>query len=51
MKSYYSYARIKHLTTPNQQVNLTSGLLNFSSGPNYFFTENRYSWISHANLA
>ena len=20
-------------------------------GPDYFFTENRYSWINHANLA
>ena len=26
-------------------------LLNFSYGPDYFFTKNRYSWISHANLA
>ena len=23
----------------------------FSVGPDYFFTKNRYSWISHANLA
>ena len=24
---------------------------NFSVGPDYFFTKNRYSWISHANIA
>ena len=23
----------------------------FSVAPDYFFTESRYSWISHANLA
>ena len=23
----------------------------FSVAPDYFFTKNRYSWISHANLA
>ena len=23
----------------------------FSNGPGYSFTEKRYSWISHANLA
>ena len=52
VKNYYYYSYYFEWTKQNEWCDKESHIWwIFLIGPDYFFTENKYSWISHANLA